>query len=325
MRVEHIFLTIALGLTLTTRVAHAEAGAVLVYGNAKPHERQVVAAAVTRTVREASWSVVDAPFEPREIDDIIICLALDRPWSCMARIANASGIGRVVIVQVEPEPGGSIIVIGQVLLASTAVPSTERRFCDPCSDASLDQSARELTSILLDRTIAREGNTAIEVHTIPQGASITIDGNMVGASDRTIMVSAGPHQVQLQRSGYRPYSEQIVIAEGQTFTLNTTLTASDPASQADDGKPSRLVPGLIGGAGALALVGGGVYSLTTSPPTSFEQSRYLYSGPGLAIAAAGGAALGVGLYLWFHHPKQRSTPTVSYTSHGGLIGWSASF
>jgi hypothetical protein len=327
MRAVHVFIAATLSVAIAPTTAHAQAGAVLVYGTAKPHERQVVADAVTRTVRQSSWTVANAPFSSKETSSIIACLALDRPWPCVEPIATAKGVARVVVVQVDPDNSGSVVIIGQVLVQSTAVPSTERRFCDPCTDQTLDQSAQELISALLEKAIARAGKTAIEIRTVPPGASITIDGTWTGTSDVTIPVPPGAHQVQIQRSGYRPYSQQVITTEGQTAKLSATLTASDRGIVETDESPSRLVPVLVGGAGAVALVAGTAYSVTRGPSHDpVEQSRYLYSGPGLAVAAAGGVALGVGLYLWFRpRPQARSAPVASYLPHGGIVGWATSF
>jgi len=326
MRTVHTLITVALVTIMASTVALAQGDAVIVYGTAKLRERQVVAAAVARTVRQASWTVENAPFTPKETENIVTCLALDRPWPCVAPIASAKHIGRIVVLQVDPD-GASVVVIGQVLLQSTAVPSIERRFCDPCSDQTLDQSAQELTSVLLERTVARAGTTAIAIRTTPAGASITIDGTSAGTSDATITVSAGPHQVQLQRSGYRPHSEQVTAAEGQTTKLTVKLVASDPATTDRDDEPSRLVPLIVGGAGAVALIGGAAYSFTRDPQHARDeqQPRYLYSGPGLVVATAGSVAVGIGLYLWFHEPKRRSAPVASYVPHGGIVGWTTSF
>lgn len=324
MRTAHLILAAAVMAAAPGALAYAETGAVLVYGKAGSHERQVVGAAITRTIRAASWTVSESPFSMKESEEIVICLERDRPWPCVAPTATAKGIQRIVVVEVAADSPKSVVVTGQILLDSSAVPSIERRYCAPCSDTTLDQSAKELVDVLLERATAREGNTAIDVRTVPPGASITIDGTMSGQSDKTIVVSAGQHQVQLQRSGYRPYLLQVTVAEGQTFSVNATLVPAEVRNP--DDRPSRLVPGVIIGAGALALITGSVYSFSADPPKqSFEQSRFLYSGVGLAAAAAGGAAVGVGLYLWFHHPKSRSVPVVSYANGGGLIGWSSSF
>ena len=315
-------------LLATASIADADTGAVVVYGKAKPHERWVVTSAVTQIVRDASWVVAEAAFSPAEISSIVGCLELDRPWPCVAPTAAAKRVERVVVVQVELENAGkAVVVTGQVLLASAAVPSIERRFCEPCSDASLDQSATDLMKVLLERTSARQGRTSIAIQTSPPGASIAIDGTMVGSSDATIAVSAGTHQVQLQRSGYRPETRQVMVAEGELFAMAVTLTRSETGGTPGGGdrRPSRLVAGTIAGAGAIALAGGMAYSLTIDPPTTFDQPRRLYSGPAIAVATAGAIGIGVGLYLWFRHPKPRSLATASFANGGGVIGWSTSF
>jgi hypothetical protein len=324
MRTVHILITIALVSLIAPKVAHAQLGAVVVYGTAKPHEREIVGAAVTRTVRQASWTVENSPFTPKESSDIVTCLALDRPWPCVAPIASAKRIERVAVVQVDPD-GKSIVVIGQLLLETTAVPSIERRFCDPCNDQTLDMLTQELTSVLLERTIVRAGKTAIEIRTVPQGASVTIDGSSTGISDTTLAVSAGSHEVQIQRSGYRPHSQHVMVEEGQTFKLLVTLTAAESPGVTPDNKPSRLVPILVGSAGAATLIAGTAYSLTREPSHApVLQPRFVYSGPGIVVATAGGVALGVGLYLWFR-PQARSAPVTVYLPNGGIVGWSGSF
>jgi hypothetical protein len=323
MRIAQIVIVVALATLVAPRVVYAQAGAVVVYGTAKSHERQVVAAAVARTVRQASWTVDNASFTQKETQDIITCLALDRPWPCVDPIASAKHVERVAVLQVDPD-GKSVVVIGQILLNSTAVPSIERRFCDPCSDMALDQFAQELISVLLERSITRAGDTGIEIHTIPPGASIMVDGASGGTSDTAIAVSAGQHQVQIQLSGYRPHAVRITAIEGQTAKLTVRLVATDSVA-VDDNRPSRLAPVLVGGLGAVALIGGSVYSFTRDPQHVRDQPKYVYSGAGLTVAGIGGVAVGIGLYLWFHHPRSRTVPVVSYFPRGGAVGWTTTF
>ncbi len=327
MRAGTVLLTAIGALLATGSIAAAETGAIVVYGKAKPHEREVVASAVAKTLRDASWSVDDAPFSTKDLESLKACLGLDRPWPCVAPTARHKGVQRIVVVQVELEDGGNAVVVtGQVLVASDAVPSIERRFCQPCSDAFLDQSVTEMTTVLLDRVVTGQSTTAIDIQTIPPGASVVIDGTVAGTSDKTVEVSAGPHQVQVQRSGYRPESKSIIVHEGSTTKMVITLAAAEGGTSAGTAdRRSRVMPGLIVGAGTVALVGGIAYSLTIDPPRTFEQPQHLYSGPALAVAAAGGVAIGVGLYLWFRHPERRSAPVATFAHGGGVVGWSTSF
>ncbi|MCW5802543.1 MAG: PEGA domain-containing protein [Deltaproteobacteria bacterium] len=314
-------------LAAGARVAAAETGAVVVYGKAKAHDQEVVASAVAESMRAASWTVAEAALSPKDLEAIITCTKLDSPWSCIAPTADANRVQRISIVQVDPDPKGKAVVLtGQVLFPTDGVPSIEQRFCEPpCSARALGDSARELMKVLIDRASAR-GGTGIEIATVPPGASITLDGVMVGASDGKFPVSAGVHQLQLQRSGYRPISREVTVTEGQVLKLAYPLQPTHDGGRGG-GARSRVPPVLLGSAGAIALVGGIAYSLSVDPPTStsVDQPKKLYSGPALAVAAAGGAALGVAVYLWFRKPKPRSTPAAQLTHHGAVIGWSSSF
>jgi hypothetical protein len=88
------------------------------------------------------------------------------------------------------------------------------------------------------------------------------------------------------------------------------------------------VPALLVGVGAAAIIGGAGYSFTIDPPATPEQPRYLYSGPAIGVAAAGGALVGIGLYLWLRAPRgspPRPAPSVSLRPGGGTVGWSTRF
>jgi hypothetical protein len=120
----------------------------------------------------------------------------------------------------------------------------------------------------------------------------------------------------------------VTVPDGQTVAVDKTMKlATDPSEpRPRPASPSHVMPAAVIGIGALALVGGSVYSFTVGAPAASEpQPAKLYSGPGIAVAAAGGAAVALGLYLWFHHTPTTSTPTAAITDGGGLVGWAANF
>jgi hypothetical protein len=79
----------------------------------------------------------------------------------------------------------------------------------------------------------------------------------------------------------------------------------------------RVGPRLLVGAGAAALVAGGVlYALDQDPGGS--SAVYRNTAPaGIACGAAGAAAIAIGLWLW----RTRGTPMVAFGSSGGFVGW----
>jgi hypothetical protein len=141
--------------------ARADTGAILVVGRAKPQHRDVVTSAVTQTVLNAKWSVDLTPFSPKQADAVMACVAMDRPWVCVAPTARDKGIQRMVVVQVDHDRAGAIVLTAQLLVAGDSVPPTDRRVCDHCTAGSLARSANTLTRELLRRAAARPTAAAL--------------------------------------------------------------------------------------------------------------------------------------------------------------------
>lgn len=84
-----------------------------------------------------------------------------------------------------------------------------------------------------DRAVTRNdadyGSLAIRVQ--PGAASITIDGEKWEgpASDERLVLqlSAGRHVIEAQKDGYRRYTTEVTVRNGETATLNVSLTKAD--------------------------------------------------------------------------------------------------
>lgn len=82
-----------------------------------------------------------------------------------------------------------------------------------------------------------------------------------------------------------------------------------------------LVPSLLVGAGAAAMITGGVLVAIDQDPGPQSPARYRDSAPtGIVVGAAGVAAVGLGLWLW-RTRSGRSAPILSVGARGGFIGW----
>jgi hypothetical protein len=81
----------------------------------------------------------------------------------------------------------------------------------------------------------------------------------------------------------------------------------------------RLAPRLLVGAGAAAMVAGGVlYAIDQDPGGPSSVSRNT-APAGIAVGAVGLAAVSVGLWLW--GARGGSSPMLAIGSSGGFIGW----
>jgi len=54
----------------------------------------------------------------------------------------------------------------------------------------------------------------LEVCSTPDGADIEIDGNFVGSTPSTMGVAAGPHQLSVKKTGFKPWERKITVSSG---------------------------------------------------------------------------------------------------------------
>jgi hypothetical protein len=54
----------------------------------------------------------------------------------------------------------------------------------------------------------------VQISSTPDAADIEIDGKYVGSTPSTMMVSAGQHQISVNKSGFKPWQRQITVSTG---------------------------------------------------------------------------------------------------------------
>lgn len=334
-------LAISIALLLVAATAHAgtSAGVVLVTGKATAKERAVVASAVRSAARSGGWELVETPLSDAEVASVFACLRAPQIWSCVTPLVATKGIHRVIAVRVEPDkaPDGTagLSVSEQVLLPGADAVTADKRPCPRCAEETLTRIAFDLTKTLIEEAASGTGQTKIHISSTPVGAWITLDNTNVGLTDHTYATYPGRHTVILQRDGYETETRTVDVAENAETTVAVTLRArggtgpvGPPVPVAPDER-SHLVPGLVIGAGA-ALVAGGIVlqAAKGAPDVGESQPSRLVSVPGVALIVGGSAAIGVGVYLWTQvtgRPAPTSTPTVTPTQGGGIVGWTGRF
>jgi hypothetical protein len=74
---------------------------------------------------------------------------------------------------------------------------------------------------------ADDRRTPVTITTTPPGASVVVDGVVVGESPVTVPLNPGPHRLRATMSGYYPASEtKIVVVRGEAATHTLALVAS---------------------------------------------------------------------------------------------------
>ena len=332
------------------RGARAESGAVLVSGTAKAQQQLVASSSVATAVRAASWNLDDKPYNATESAAAVACLRKPDPWTCISAILRDKRIQQVAIVSVDPKPGknGSMdtVITERLVIANVDSLFVAQRFCDHCTDDRLAGLAAEVTKELLDRVAVGSGQTVVAIKSVPRGARVYIDTNLVGVTDTSINIVPGAHTITVELDGHAPDTRHVAAKENTTQEVSFTLqpvhgsqsaggaTGTGPGESRRGGgehpRTARLVSGLVAGAGMLTFLTGAVLlALDEDPVTRPDQDasrRYLDSGTGGVIIGVSGLAIaGVSGYLFWRYSRSSVGPAVTPASGGAVVGLTRSF
>jgi len=111
-------------------------------------------------------------------------------------------------------------------------------------------------------------------------------------------------------------------SDGVRVIRDLSSRAGGASPEGLSGARPRLVPSLLIGVGAIALIAGGVLVAFDQDPGPGSPREYLDTAPaGVAVGAVGVAALGMGLWMWRAHSGRSSAPVLSIAPRGGFLGW----
>jgi hypothetical protein len=199
--------------------------------------------------------------------------------------------------------------------------------CKQCSNETLIPTTEELARTLFEH--AAVGTGRISVTSAPAGATVAIDGALVGTTPFAQSLRSGPHVVVLELGKHKLERREVAIAKGETIAVNVAMQSEGKKTGSS---LRRNLPYILMGSGAaLALTGMVLFAadqdcLEGGPcDVGNDESEFRNSAPvGLAIAAAGGAAIGTGAYLYIRGrrrpPTTVASPWVTSTTAGIAFG-----
>ena len=327
-------------LALFSGDVRADGTVILIAGNAPPHDRDLFRSAMETSIEGAGRKVRNVSIRTKEealVKDCLSNIAPSNiaPWTCIKGVVALKGkaIDQIVIGSVDtstsPSGAPAIRLSGYLVVSDLGFAIAEERICDPCTDNALKSLAEELTQAQLRRLAVVRGRTKIAVRTTPPGARITFDDEAQGASDTEISTFPGSHTIRLELGGHRVETRTVEALEGKTVEVNVPMRPKDAGRPVHPphSRPSRLVPILIGGAGAAAVITGGVLIAIHDPhgPDMNQRHEFYYATrtPGIVTAIGGAAAIGISLYLW--QRQSRSAVIAVPLTDGGAVSWNASF
>jgi hypothetical protein len=231
----------------------------------------------------------------------------------------------IVFVRADSAPGAGntrdVTLTGYWFDKGQANVFDEKRACEKCTDDKARQAADGLAAALA--AAGRHETGHFKLTSTPAGARVTIDGKDIGATPAEGDLSPGDHELAVA-FGARSVTRMITIRRGETATLDVP----QPVEVPPPARPSHVVPGLIAGGGAAALVVGVVLIAIDQEPDPNRNPqpatlRNTRTG-GIVLAGAGAVAVVAGVYMWLHVSAD-SAPTVALDHGGAIVGWTRSF
>ena len=67
------------------------------------------------------------------------------------------------------------------------------------------------TSLASTPAAAADDKGKITVTSVPDGAEVYVDEDLVGNAPATLKLSAGKHTVKVSQTGYKPWSKQVAV------------------------------------------------------------------------------------------------------------------
>lgn len=297
--------------------ARAEQTLLVVGGAAlKPEEQADLVTASKAALDVAGWAIAEPP--ALVASRVLQCVEV--PTSrCLESILGEASADRAVVIRVtsdDPKDRGKLQIRGWIFRSTGELLVGSKQECGACRRERLRELVAEQTASMVQRARARIRPATLLVRSAPDGATIYIDGEAVGATEFSYGVYAGKHVVRLQRDGYREEVREVTVTDGEKATVAVELRPVDGAGPGPGARgdrieellpaPSLVLPGVTIGAGAaIALAGIGVLVLDESDaPTGDKAARRRETTlAGISIAGAGVVGAGIGAVWLFRRAR----------------------
>jgi hypothetical protein len=95
--------------------------------------------------------------------------------------------------------------------------------CELCGIAELSETVAALAGRLGQRLALTREPATLEIDSRPRGATVTVDGTIVGTTPLSHQVAAGPHALEVSKKGYRSDAREFEATGGATERFSLTL------------------------------------------------------------------------------------------------------
>lgn len=207
--------------------------------------------------------------------------------------------------------------------------ATSKESCELCGVGEVSELFVARASVIKDKVESADAfGSTLTVNSVPSGAEIYVDGQMVGNTPASLKLTPGRHKVELRKKGHTSSRKAITTVNGVREILDFELSKILRAPVRDprlDHRPRAISAAGWGwlaiGVGGAGLAAGTALVVLHKRPFTFRcdpamkdrdangNCRYLYDTQdgGIMALSIGGALLatGIGLTVWSHQRAKR--------------------
>jgi hypothetical protein len=186
----------------------------------------------------------------------------------------------------------------------------------PLGEVAVTTAAKQ-AFVLAERALSLGGDALLRVKSTPVGATVLVDGGVVGQAPSEHRVKAGSHQVELQLAGFDHVQRNLEAESGRLRLVDVVLARSrlDGSAQgrAPGGTPRTSSLNYVAGAALLAAAAPALYSslvtLASDGSCAVEldarqrcTARVHFGALSTVLLAVGALSAGFGGYLLVARP-----------------------
>ena len=216
---------------------------------------------------------------------------------CADALAKRHKVRYVVAARAAAEPDGWQLWAQLFDAEVGGVASEQASDCERCT---IEQAGQRLSELLTQTLAAGQSRPTglLEITSTPPGGDVLLAGLRLGQTPLRRIAFAGEHAIVVQRPGFAPYQNEVVVEPGRGAALDATLRQSAPES-ASPAPSSHAAPAPPAPPPAPPdVLPPPAPALPTAPPPRAARRtprpRWRV-GLGIAASAAGAALVGFGV------------------------------
>ncbi|MFT3698921.1 MAG: PEGA domain-containing protein [Kofleriaceae bacterium] len=266
-------------------------------------------------------NVISKPLSADAINTITNCLVID-DHPCARSVVESRSKTPIVLFARAEASKDKTLVINALWIAKGHEALGERRVCEKCVGEEWHSSVDQMMEAFVQQTV-EQGH--IHVESDPPGLMVLFDYVQIGFTPLDKEVPTGHHRIDLMHGERHVGKKAVQIDAGDTTDVKIKAKLEDEAPVAGP-SGSRLVPGIVMGAGIAAVGVGGVFLYYGALGGSDNKYVYPDSTPvGIGVLAAGVGATIIGSILFVQAGHPKSAPVASVSHDSAYLGWITSF